>query len=90
MGSLTFSAGISVEDKLPFKNWFEDIHYCVVDYTVGESGGTNQALFGVCDYKMPVLSMFVFAVQKRLAEGSKIFFFILSKINVSCSQTLVF
>ena len=36
MGSLTFSAGVSVKDKLPFKNRFEDIHYCVVDYPVGE------------------------------------------------------
>ena len=74
-----FAAGVSVKDN-----------YCVVDYPIGESGGTNQALFGICDCKMPVLSMFVFAVQKQLAEESKIFFCVLSKMNISRSQTLVF
>ena len=36
MSSLTFTAGVSVKDKLPFKNRFQDIHYCVVDYPVGK------------------------------------------------------
>ncbi|MCI6798636.1 MAG: hypothetical protein MR970_04125 [Spirochaetia bacterium] len=25
-----------MKDKLPFKNRFQDIHYCVVDYPVGK------------------------------------------------------
>ena len=56
MGSLTFSAGVSVKDKLPFKNRFEDIHYCVVDYPVGKRNNAYHPLFGVKNFKLDIIA----------------------------------
>ena len=54
VGSLSFTAGVSVENKLPLKNRLKNIHNCVMHYPVGERHNTYHSLFGVVNLKLNI------------------------------------
>ena len=79
VGSLAFSAGISMIDKLPLKNRLQHIDYCVVNNAVAERNHAYNALFWVVDFELAVGLGAVGSVYKGAAKMFKIFFGILSE-----------
>ena len=61
--AFAFTVGVTIENELPFEQWLDHIHQCMMNDTVSKGSGADQPSFWFLDFKTMITARLVTLVS---------------------------